>query len=79
MHASILTGWLVIALVLAACSSASGSTTTTLTPTVTINPIVTVVDQSVENGTVTIADVLSVGPGWIAIQADNNMQPGDVL
>ena len=79
MQASILTGWLVIALVLAACSSASSTSTTTPTPTVTITPSVSIIDQSVENGTVTVANVLSIGPGWIALQADNNMQPGDVL
>ena len=76
----LLTGLVLIALVLASCTSGStSSSTTTPTGTNAITPSVTVNDQSVERGKVIIADVLSIGPGWIAIQADNNGQPGDVL
>jgi predicted lipoprotein with Yx(FWY)xxD motif len=72
-----LVGLIVLAVVLAACSSGGSQTTPQATPTITAS--VTVNDQSVADGTVTIADVLSIGPGWIAIQADNNGQPGAVL
>jgi hypothetical protein len=72
-----LVGLIVLAVVLAACSSGGSQTTPQATPTMTSS--VTVNDQSVADGSVTIADVLSVGPGWIAIQADNNGQPGAVL
>ena len=40
---------------------------------------VTVEDQAVSNGAVTIAQVISPGPGWIVIHADNNGQPGAVV
>lgn len=39
-------------------------------------PSVTVSDQDVENGTVTIDSVVAAGPGWIVIHADQNGSPG---
>ncbi len=72
-----LVGMVMLVVVLAACSSGGSQTTPQATPTMTSS--VTVNDQSVAGGSVTIADVLSVGPGWIAVQADNNAQPGAVL
>ena len=76
----VMTGFVVIALILTACSS-GGSASQTATPagTSSLTPSVTINDQSVANGTVTVADVLSVGPGWIAIQANDNGKPGEVL
>jgi hypothetical protein len=41
-------------------------------------PLVTVADQAVRDGTVTIAQVVSNGPGWIVIHADANGGPGPV-
>ena len=76
---SILTGLAILALVLSACSSGGTGATATPVGTSTVTPTVTINDQSVASGTVTVADVLSVGPGWIAIQSDNNQTPGDIL
>ncbi len=45
----------------------------------TMTPSVTVADQPITNDTVTVAKVVSNGPGWIAIHADNNGVPGPVL
>ena len=42
-------------------------------------PYVEVNDQTINNGTVTVASVGSVGPGWIVIHADNNGAPGAIL
>jgi hypothetical protein len=42
-------------------------------------PFVEVNDQTIVNGTVTVASVGSVGPGWIVIHADNNGAPGAIL
>ncbi len=42
-------------------------------------PSVTVSDQPITNDTVTVDKVVSNGPGWIAIHADNNGAPGPVL
>jgi predicted lipoprotein with Yx(FWY)xxD motif len=42
-------------------------------------PYVKVADQTVANDTVTVAEVLSKGPGWIVIHADKNGAPGPVL
>jgi len=39
-------------------------------------PKVSVSDQYIENGTVTINRVVSSGPGWLVIHADNNGAPG---
>jgi hypothetical protein len=42
-------------------------------------PSVEVMDQSVVNGTVTVARVVSDGPGWMVIHADMEGKPGAVL
>jgi plastocyanin len=42
-------------------------------------PSVSVADQPIENDTVTVAKVVSNGPGWIVIHADKNGAPGPVL
>lgn len=42
-------------------------------------PSVSVADQALVNGTVTIAEVVSEGPGWIVIHADANGGPGPIL
>jgi predicted lipoprotein with Yx(FWY)xxD motif len=42
-------------------------------------PYVKVADQAIVNDTVTVAEVLSKGPGWIVIHADKNGAPGPVL
>jgi predicted lipoprotein with Yx(FWY)xxD motif len=68
---------ILLSVVLAACSSGGAQVTPQVTPTIT--PSITIIDQSVADGTVTVADVFSSGPGWVAIQADNNGQPGTVL
>ena len=44
-----------------------------------ITPSVTVADQAIAGGAVTIAEVVSDGPGWIVIHADNGSQPGAIL
>ena len=41
-------------------------------------PSVIAADQEVRDGTVTIAEVQSSGPGWIVIHADANGKPGPV-
>lgn len=42
-------------------------------------PSVTVSDQPIVNNTVTVDQVVSNGPGWIVIHADDNGSPGTVL
>ncbi len=42
-------------------------------------PSVTVSDQAITNGTVTVKQAVSNGPGWVVIHADNNGQPGAVI
>jgi len=42
-------------------------------------PRVTVKDQAVGNGTVTVRLVVSNGPGWIVIHADQGGKPGPVV
>jgi hypothetical protein len=44
-----------------------------------VTPLVEVEDQAIVDGAVTIDRVVSDGPGWIVIHADNNGAPGDVL
>jgi hypothetical protein len=44
-----------------------------------MTPSVEVSDQTIENDTVVVAKVVSNGPGWIVIHADNNGSPGQVL
>jgi len=42
-------------------------------------PSVTVSDQPIKDDTVTIAKVVSNGPGWLVVHADKNGAPGPVL
>ncbi|MDW7733221.1 MAG: cupredoxin family copper-binding protein, partial [Methanolobus sp.] len=42
-------------------------------------PGVVVTDQPIVNGTVTVDEVVSDGPGWIVIHADENATPGPVI
>jgi plastocyanin len=42
-------------------------------------PSVTVTDQAIENGMVTVPQVVSDGPGWIVIHADKDGAPGPVI
>jgi hypothetical protein len=44
-----------------------------------IDPRVVVKDQSVSSGWVTVAEVLSDGPGWMVIHTDSNGKPGPVI
>lgn len=42
-------------------------------------PAVSVADQDISAGTVTVAEVVSDGPGWIVIHADAEGRPGPVI
>jgi hypothetical protein len=42
-------------------------------------PSVQVSDQAIQNGTVTVDSIVSDGPGWIVIHADQNGAPGPVI
>ena len=42
-------------------------------------PSVTVSDQDVESGTVTVDQVVAVDPGWMDIHADDNGSPGPII
>jgi hypothetical protein len=65
-----LTPWLAAALLLTLAPFAFAQTPT---------PSVTVSDQAIENGMVTVDSVVSDGPGWIVIHADANGSPGPVI
>jgi plastocyanin len=56
------------------------TTAPTNTPAMTTAmPLVSVTDQPIKDDTVTVAQVVSSGPGWIVIHADKNGAPGPVL
>lgn len=61
--------WLVAVLLLVAVPVLAQDTT----------PVVEVSDQAIEDGTVTVDRVVSDGPGWIVIHADNNGAAGEVV
>lgn len=44
-----------------------------------VTPSVTVNDQAIEDGTVTVASVVSDGPGWIVIHIEEDDAPGPVI
>jgi hypothetical protein len=44
-----------------------------------LDPRVVVKDQQIQNGSVSIAEVLSSGPGWLVIHVDNKGSPGAVI
>jgi predicted lipoprotein with Yx(FWY)xxD motif len=45
----------------------------------TVTPSVTVADQPVVNDTVTVAKVVSAGPGWIVIHINSSGTPGAII
>lgn len=49
------------------------------TPTPAPTPSVTVADQEVVDGKITVAEVVSAGPGWIVIHTDDGGKPGPVI
>ncbi|RME44433.1 MAG: hypothetical protein D6791_13180 [Chloroflexi bacterium] len=66
-----------VTLIVAACQPAPLAP---MAPTeVTRLPSVTVADQPIVNGTVTIAEVVSDGPGWLVVHAQKDGKPGPVL
>ncbi len=86
-------GWLLglLALLLVGCSSPS-PTATPLGPAVMpatetapssplagMSPSIVVADQELVQGRVTIAEVVSQGPGWIVVYAQADGEPGRVL
>jgi plastocyanin len=76
---------LMMAVVVAACSSSDPTATPppapadTAVPEVSVTPAVQVADQALVEDTVTVASVVSAGPGWIVIHADNDGAPGPIL
>lgn len=48
-------------------------------PEPTPTPSVTVEDQPIQDGTITVAEVVSDGPGWIVIHRDDGGAPGAVI
>jgi plastocyanin/Cu/Zn superoxide dismutase len=44
-----------------------------------VTPSVTVTDQEVDQGTITVPEVVSDGPGWIVIHQEENGSPGMVI
>jgi len=79
---------LLVALVVAACGQAAPTSVPAVQPTAAptsepepaaIVPSVTVVDQAIVEDSVTIAQVVSAGPGWLVVHADNGGKPGPVL
>jgi len=72
---------LISALVLASCQADTPTPTREIEETE--EPMVTtsvaVEDQSIESGTVTVAEVVSDGPGWIVIHAQAEGSPGPVI
>jgi plastocyanin len=83
----------VLALLVVACGPAAEPTelpaptpttappapTGTPAPEAMITPSVTVSDQAIVDGEVTIAEVVSDGPGWLVIHADTDGSPGPIL
>jgi len=79
---------LLVALVVAACGQAAPTAVPIAQPTASptsgaepaaIIPSVTVADQAIVEDSVTIAQVVSDGPGWLVVHADNGGKPGPVL
>ena len=83
---------IVLVLLVAACGSAAEPTavptavpTSPPAPTDTpvaetmITPSVTVADQEIVDGKVTIAEVVSDGPGWLVVHAQADGNPGPIL
>ena len=73
-----------LAMVLAACSTATPDPTSVPVPTEVeaveeIAPSVTVSDQDASDGTVTIEEVVSAQPGWLVIHVTKDGAPGPVI
>ena len=69
-------------LVLAACQPVmpeDGSTSAAADQTMAATPSVTVADQAITDGMVTVAEVVSQGPGWIVIHAQADGKPGPII
>ena len=66
--------WLAIAAVLVAAFLVLGPSAWAQ-----VTPSVTVADQAVSGGTVTIGQVVSSGPGWLVVHIDANGSPGPVI
>ncbi|MEZ4728474.1 MAG: spondin domain-containing protein [Caldilineaceae bacterium] len=60
-------------------STALSNFTATATEPAALTPSVTVIDQPINNDTVTVAEAVSDGPGWVVIHADDNGAPGPVI
>lgn len=79
----------VAALTLAACQvaptpptgedSPAGQQVTEEATSAPVTPSVTVKDQSIESGQVTVSEVTSSGAGWLVIHADAEGKPGPIL
>ena len=78
----------IFVLALAACQASTPTSAGTdfieeqpavVTEQVKIIPAVSVSDQSIESGSVTVAQVTSDGPGWIVIHAQAEGKPGPIL
>ena len=76
----------IFALALAACQSAAPAEAPTQAPPAktqevpsAVTPSVTVSDQEIGNGAVTVAEVVSDGQGWIVIHAQADGKPGPIL
>ncbi len=79
----------VFALALAACQSAAPAPQPTAVPPTAVpteaaaepamTPSVTVSDQEIADGTVTVAEVVSNGAGWIVVHAQADGKPGPIL
>jgi predicted lipoprotein with Yx(FWY)xxD motif len=73
--------WIVIGMILilavAACTPAAATSEPEPMPTPV--PSVQVSDQDIKGDTVTVAAVVSDGPGWLVIHADNGGNPGAVI
>jgi plastocyanin len=44
-----------------------------------VNPAVTVTDQPIVDGSITVGEAISNGPGWLVIHAQQDGRPGSVL
>lgn len=74
----------VVALVMAACQSAPVEEASEAPEQATVEagsltPAVSVIDQEINNGTVTIAEVISDGAGWLVVHAQADGKPGPIL
>ncbi len=83
---TILSALFALGLLLAACAPQTATTpeatrppAATEAPASAMTPSVVVDDQAISGGTVTVAEVISNGPGWIVIHAQADGKPGPIL